>query len=53
MRVQREYFRDHPEEFDFRKPGAVYVTEYAKFIVHKSEKLASTRQLAAARAALK
>src|SRR5512137_124064 len=46
-RVQREYFRDHPEEFDFRKPGAVYVAEYARFIVHKSAKLGSTGQLAA------
>ncbi len=44
-RVHREYFRDHPEEFDFRKPGAVFVTEYAKFIVHKSEKLGSKGQL--------
>jgi fructose-bisphosphate aldolase, class II len=52
-RVHREYFRDHPEEFDFRKPGAVYVAEYAKFIVHKSEKLGSTGQLAAVRAAIK
>jgi fructose-bisphosphate aldolase, class II len=51
-RVHREYFRDHPEEFDFRKPGAVYVAEYAKFIVHKSEKLGSTGQLAAVRAAM-
>jgi fructose-bisphosphate aldolase, class II len=51
-RVHREYFRDHPEEFDFRKPGAVYVAEYAKFIVHKSEKLGSAGQLAAVRAAM-
>jgi fructose-bisphosphate aldolase class II len=52
-RVHREYFRDHPEEFDFRKPGTVYVTEYAGFIVHKSEKLGSAGQLAAVRATLK
>jgi fructose-bisphosphate aldolase class II len=52
-RVHREYFRDHPEEFDFRKPGAIFVTEYAKFIVNKSEKLGSLGQLPAIRAALK
>lgn len=51
-RVHREYFRDHPEEFDFRKPGTLFVDEYAKFIVHKSEKLGSAGQLADVRAAL-
>jgi fructose-bisphosphate aldolase class II len=51
-RVHREYFRDHPEEFDFRKPGTLFVDEYAKFIVHKSEKLGSAGQLADIRAAL-
>jgi fructose-bisphosphate aldolase, class II len=44
-RVHREYFRDHPAEFDFRKPGKVYVDEYAAFIVHKSEKLGSAGRL--------
>lgn len=51
-RVHREYFRDHPEEFDFRKPGAVFVDEYAKFIADKSEKLGSLGQLPAVHAAL-
>lgn len=51
-RVHREYFRDHPAEFDFRKPGAVYVEEYAHFIVHKSQKLGSAGQLPAVRSAL-
>ncbi|NWG16311.1 MAG: class II fructose-bisphosphate aldolase [Chloroflexi bacterium] len=51
-RVHREYFRDQPAEFDFRKPGAVYVQEYARFIVHKSEKLGSAGQLAAVREAV-
>lgn len=45
-RVHREYFRDHPEEFDFRKPGALFVEEFAGFIVHKAEKLGSAGQLA-------
>ena len=44
-RVHRESFRDTPENFDFRKPGEVFVKEYAKFIVHKSEKLGSAGKL--------
>jgi fructose-bisphosphate aldolase class II len=52
-RVHREYFRDDPAGFDFRKPGEIFVKEYAKFIVHKSTKLGSTGQLAAVRAAVK
>jgi fructose-bisphosphate aldolase class II len=51
-RVHREYFRDHPEEFDFRKPGTVFVDEFATFIVHKAEKLGSAGQLSAVRGAL-
>ncbi len=51
-RVHREYFRDHPEVFDFRKPGKVFIDEYAKFIVHKSRKLLSYGQLDAVREAL-
>ena len=31
-RVHREYFRDHPGEFDFRPPGKIFMDEYAKFI---------------------
>ena len=44
-RVHREYFRDHPEEFDFRKSGAVFVEEFAQFIVAKARKLGSVGQL--------
>ncbi|RME82720.1 MAG: ketose-bisphosphate aldolase [Caldilineae bacterium] len=51
-RVHREYFRDHPENFDFRKPGKVLIDEYAKFIVHKSKKLLSYGQLPLVREAL-
>jgi fructose-bisphosphate aldolase class II len=51
-RVHREHFRDHPENFDFRKPGTIFVEEYAKFIVHKSVKLGSKGTLAEVRAAL-
>jgi fructose-bisphosphate aldolase class II len=52
-RVHREYFRDHPEEFDFRPPGKVFVQEYANFIAHKNEKLGSAGQLDAVRASVK
>ncbi len=49
-RVHREYFHDKPAEFDFRKPGTVFVAEYAKFIVDKSERLGSVGKLAETRA---
>ena len=44
-RVHREYFRDHPEDFDFRKHGTVFMDEYAKFIEAKSQKLGSAGKL--------
>ncbi|MCE5209770.1 MAG: ketose-bisphosphate aldolase [Chloroflexi bacterium] len=44
-RVHREYFRDHPEQFDFRKPGEVFMKEYATFIEGKNVKLGSAGQL--------
>jgi fructose-bisphosphate aldolase class II len=52
MRVHREHFRDHPENFDFRKPGRLFSEEYARFIVHKSEKLGCIGRLEEVRAAL-
>jgi fructose-bisphosphate aldolase, class II len=52
-RVHREYFRDHPAEFDFRPPGKIFVEEYSKFIAHKNGKLGSAGQLGAVRASLK
>src|SRR6476660_3534010 len=51
-RVHREYFRDHPDQFDFRPPGKIFVDEYAKFIAHKNEKLGSAGTLGAVRAGL-
>jgi len=51
--VHREFFRDHPEKFDFRDPGKIFVTEYADFIAHKNEKLGSAGQLDAVRASVK
>ena len=44
-RVHREFFRDQPEQFDFRAPGKVFVEEYAEFIVAKSKKLQSFGKL--------
>jgi fructose-bisphosphate aldolase class II len=51
-RVHREFFRDHPGEFDFRPPGKTFQDEYAKFIAHKNTKLGSAGQLAAVKASL-
>jgi fructose-bisphosphate aldolase class II len=44
-RVHREDFRDHPENIDFRKPGKIFMQEYARFIAEKNEKLGSAGQL--------
>ncbi len=51
-RVHREYFRDHPEKFDFRGPGKIFMKEYADFIAHKNVKLGSAGQLDVVRKAL-
>ncbi|NLF65674.1 MAG: class II fructose-bisphosphate aldolase [Chloroflexi bacterium] len=51
-RVHREYFRDEPEGFDFRKPGKIFVDAYAEFIAHKNEKLLSAGTLGLLRQAL-
>jgi fructose-bisphosphate aldolase, class II len=52
-RVHREYFLAHPEEFDLRPIGKVFMTEYAKFIAHKNEKLGSAGQLETVRKLVK
>ena len=46
-RVHREYFLQHPDNFDLRPVGKVFMTEYAKFIAHKNEKLGSAGHLEA------
>ena len=51
-RVHREYFLQHPEEFDLRGPGKIFIAEYAKFIAAKNEKLGSAGTLDEIRAAL-
>ena len=44
-RVHREYFLEHPENFDLRPVGKVFMGEYAKFIASKNEKLGSAGHL--------
>ena len=51
-RVHREFFRDYPEQFDFRKPGLLFMPAYADFIVDKSHKLLSSGKLPVVREAL-
>lgn len=48
-RVHREFFQEHPENFDLRPPGKVFMAEYAKFIAAKNDKLGSSGQLDAVR----
>ena len=52
-RVHREFFRDHPEQFEFRPSVTIFVEEYANFIAHKNEKLGSAGQLDTVRATVK
>jgi len=44
-RVHREFFRDKPQEFDFRPPGKIFIDEYAKFIASRNKLLGSSGQL--------
>jgi fructose-bisphosphate aldolase class II len=52
MRVHREYMKEHPDVFDFRPMGKVYMEEYSKFIASRNELLGSAGQLEAVRASL-
>ncbi len=52
-RVHREHFLEHPENFDLRPIGKIFMTEYANFIAQKNEKLNSAGQLEAVREYLK
>ncbi len=51
-RVHREHFLEHPENFDLRPVGKIFMTEYAKFIAEKNEFLGSAGQLEAVRQVL-
>jgi fructose-bisphosphate aldolase, class II len=44
-RVHREHFRDHPENFDLRPVGKIFMNEYARFIASKNEKLGSAGRI--------
>ena len=44
-RVHREYFLEHPENFDLRPVGKIFMAEYAKFIVEKNQYLGSAGHL--------
>ncbi|MGN0911440.1 MAG: class II fructose-bisphosphate aldolase, partial [Thermoguttaceae bacterium] len=33
--IHREFFRDHPEKFDLREPGKLFMPAYAEYIIHK------------------
>jgi fructose-bisphosphate aldolase class II len=48
-RVHREYFLEHPENFDLRPVGKIFMNEYAKFIAQKNDYLGSAGQLDAVR----
>lgn len=52
-RVHREFFLEHPEKFDLRDPGKIFMAEYAKFIAAKNDYLGSSGQLPAVREFLK
>ncbi len=51
-RVHREFFRDKPQEFDFRPPGKIFIDEYAKFIASRNDKLGSSGKIDEVRAYL-
>jgi fructose-bisphosphate aldolase class II len=48
-RVHREYFLEHPDNFDLRPVGKVFMGEYARFIAEKNTYLGSNGQLDAVR----
>jgi len=48
-RVHREVFRDHPEVFDLRNPGKIFMQAYADFIAQKNEYLGSAGELESVR----
>jgi fructose-bisphosphate aldolase, class II len=52
-RVHREYFLEHPENFDLRPIGKVFMSEYAKFIAQKNNYLGSNQQLETVRKLIK
>ena len=43
--IHREFFRDHPEKFDLREPGKIFMPAYAEYIIHKNQVLGSAGHL--------
>lgn len=43
--IHREFFRDHPEKFDLREPGKIFMPAYAEYIIHKNQMLGSAGHL--------
>ena len=52
-RVHREHFIAHPENFDLRPVGKVFMAEYAKYIAGKNDVLGSSGQLESVREYIK
>ena len=52
-RVHREEFKNHPENFDLRPPGKIFMAEFAKYIAHKNDMLGSAGKLEEVREFLK
>ena len=51
-RVHREHFQESPGNIDLRKPGTIFMAEYAAFIAQKNEYLGSDGKLDEVRKAL-
>ena len=43
--IHREFFRDHPEKFDLREPGKIFMPAYAEYIIHKNQMRGSAGHL--------
>ncbi|NLB68615.1 MAG: ketose-bisphosphate aldolase [Lentisphaerae bacterium] len=52
-RVHREHFIEHPENFDLRPVGKVFMSEYSKYIQDKNKVLGSAGQLESVREFIK
>ena len=52
-RVHREHFAQHPDNFDLRPVGKVFMDEYAKYIAGKNQILGSAGQLDSVRELIK
>jgi len=44
-RVYREFFKKNPKEIDFRRPGSIFIEEYANFVAKMNHTVGSAGQL--------